>query len=139
MINKSDVFLIFCKFYVFIVTQFNGSIKYLQSDGGGEYMSKKFKQFLDSKGMIHHISCAHTPQQNGLAERKCHHVVETSISLFSYAQLSLLFWYHACSYAAFLINQMPWKGLGMKSPYQVLFGQNPDIHSLKVFGTVVYP
>ncbi|KAM2035287.1 hypothetical protein ACFX16_038395 [Malus domestica] len=139
MINKSDAFSIFCKFYAFVVTQFNGSIKYLQSDGGGEYMSKKFKQFLDSKWMIHHISCPHTPQQNGLAERKHRHVVETTISLLSDAQWSSLFWYHACSHAAFLINRMPCKGLGMKSPYQVLFGQNPDIHSLKVFGTVVYP
>lgn len=29
--------------------------------------------------------------------------------------------------------------LGMHSPYQVLFGQNPEIYNLKIFGAVVYP
>lgn len=35
LVNKSDAFLIFTKFHAFVVNQFNVSIKYLQSDGGG--------------------------------------------------------------------------------------------------------
>ncbi|KAM1493067.1 hypothetical protein PS1_025262 [Malus domestica] len=57
----------------------------------------------------------------------------------SEANLSPSFWYHACSYAAFLINRMPSKVLQMKSPYQLLFDKVPNIQSLKVFGTAVYP
>lgn len=33
---------------------------------------------------------------------------------------------------------MPCRILDMKSPYQVLFGQNPKIYNLKIFGTAVY-
>lgn len=58
-------------------------------------------------------------------------MIETSIPT--------VFWYHACSYAAFLINRMPCKGLDNKSPYQILFGDNVAIHNLKVFGTAIYP
>ncbi|KAM1996404.1 hypothetical protein ACFX15_029356 [Malus domestica] len=53
--------------------------------------------------------------------------------------LSASFWFHACSYATFLINRMPSKVLEMKSPYQVLFDKVPEIQNLKVFGTAVYP
>lgn len=65
--------------------------------------------------------------------------METAINLMSDAKPPTYFWYHSCSHAAFLINRMPCKNLGMKSPYQVLFKCNPDIHFLKVFGIAVYP
>ena len=41
------MFQIFAKFHIFVNTQFNGLIKCLQSDGGGEYVSKMMKSFLD--------------------------------------------------------------------------------------------
>ncbi|KAB2608352.1 hypothetical protein D8674_011520 [Pyrus ussuriensis x Pyrus communis] len=50
MCNKSDVFAIFLKFYAFIHTQFGLTIKGLQTDGGGEYTSKRFTSFLAAKG-----------------------------------------------------------------------------------------
>ncbi|KAM1626584.1 hypothetical protein ACFXTN_013569 [Malus domestica] len=34
---------------------------------------------------------------------------------------------------------MPCKILGMKSPYQLLFHQEPMLHTLKIFGSAVYP
>lgn len=85
------------------------------------------------------MSCPHTPQQNGIAERKHRHLVETALTLMIEAQIPTSFWYHSCSYAAFLIKRMPSRTLEMKSPYQVLFGQNPEVHTLKIFGTAVYP
>lgn len=65
--------------------------------------------------------------------------VETAITLMSDVNLNSTYWYHACPHAAFLINRMSCKTLQMKSPYQVLFGQNPTLQHLKVFGSVVYP
>ncbi|KAM1015935.1 hypothetical protein ACFX2A_046674 [Malus domestica] len=85
------------------------------------------------------ISCPYTPQQNGLAERKHRHVVETAVTLMTEAKLPAQFWFHACSHAAFLINRMPCRILNMKSPYQVLIGQEPDVQNLKIFGSAVYP
>ena len=49
MVNKSDAFTIFSKFLAFVENQFNASIKFLQSDGGGEYMSNMFRQLLAIK------------------------------------------------------------------------------------------
>ncbi|KAM1712703.1 hypothetical protein ACFX12_023547 [Malus domestica] len=85
------------------------------------------------------ISCPYTPQQNGIAKRKHRHVIETAVTLLTEANLPTQFWYHACTHAAFLINRMPSRNLSMQSPYQVVFGLEPEIQHLKVFGTAVYP
>lgn len=55
-------------------------MRYFQSDGGGEFMSNAFKKLLSSNGIVRLISCPHTPQQNGTAERKHSHIVETTVA-----------------------------------------------------------
>ena len=68
--SKSDVFVTFQKIYNMIHTQFGKSIKNIQSDSWGEYIFGEFSTFLSEKGIIHQKSCPHTPQLNGIAERK---------------------------------------------------------------------
>lgn len=106
----------------------------MQTNGGEEYVNSMMKSFLDQKGIEHQISCLYTPQQNGIAERKHRHLVETALSLMIEASIPAMFWYHA----TFLINRMPCKWLDNKSPYQILFGENAAIHNLNVFGTAIY-
>lgn len=60
----------FEKFYSYILTQFNVGIRCLQTNGGGEYVSNKFEDFLKYKGIMHMVSCPYTPQQNGIAKMK---------------------------------------------------------------------
>lgn len=43
----------------------------------GEYISSEFISFLTEKGIIPQKSCPHTPQQNGIVERKNRHILET--------------------------------------------------------------
>ena len=102
-------------------------------------MSVAFKKFLSSKGILHLVSCPYIPQQNGTAERKHRHILETAITLLTSANLPHNFWYHSCAHAVFLINRMPCKYLSMHSPFFQLFKVQPVLHSLKKFGTTVYP
>ncbi|BBH09514.1 hypothetical protein Prudu_022027 [Prunus dulcis] len=139
LLNKSGVFEIFLKFYAFISTQFGAHLQYFQSDGGGEFNSSQFASFLDSKGIIHQLSCPSTPQQNGLAERKNRHVIETALTLLVPANLPGQFWYHAVAHAAYLINFMPSIALGNQSPFQKLFDKPPPLQHLRVFGTAAPP
>jgi hypothetical protein len=50
-------------------------------DLGREYTSNKFCQLLALDGTIHQTSCTDTPTQNGVAERKHRHIIETARSL----------------------------------------------------------
>ena len=67
LINKSDVFSTFVGFSNYVSNHFATSIKILQSDGGGEYLSKSFQQFLLDKGIKHQLFYPYTPEQNDLA------------------------------------------------------------------------
>lgn len=109
LVNKSDVLATFVKFHAFVHTQFSAPIKVFQSDGGGEFNSKAFANFLNSKGIMHYITCPYTPQQNDIAERKNRHLIETSISSMQIASLPKGFWFHSVAHACYLINRMPCK------------------------------
>ncbi|RVW60313.1 Retrovirus-related Pol polyprotein from transposon RE2 [Vitis vinifera] len=58
-----------------------------------EYFSAQFTSFMSHHGILHQSSCAHTPQQNGVAERKNRHLVETARTLLLHSHIphSLLF------------------------------------------------
>ncbi|KAM1099692.1 hypothetical protein ACFX15_006016 [Malus domestica] len=137
--NKSDVCSVFVGFYNFVLNHFTTTIKTLQSDGGGEYISKTLQTFLLDKGINHQISCPHTPEQNGLAERKHRHIIETSITLLQTASLPAQFWSFACQVAVYLINRMPTSTLNNKSPFELLFHSIPDIIHLRIFGCSCFP
>ena len=70
MKNRSEVFPIFQSFCAEIKNQFGIFISILRSDNAREYFSTPFQNFLSSQGILHQSSCAHTPHQNGVAERK---------------------------------------------------------------------
>ncbi|KAL1195981.1 Retrovirus-related Pol polyprotein from transposon RE2 [Cardamine amara subsp. amara] len=84
--NKSDFSSIFIMFQKLVEAQFKIKIGIFQCDGGGEVTSKRFLQHLEDSGIKQLISCPHTPQQNGLAERKHRHVTELGLSIMFQSQ-----------------------------------------------------
>lgn len=52
-------------------------------------------------------SCSHTPQQNGVAEQKHHHLVDTTRTLLINVHAPLKFWGDVVLTACYLINRMP--------------------------------
>jgi len=81
MKHHSELFHIFQSFFNEIKTQFGVSIRVLHNDNGCEYLSHSFKQFMASYGILYQTSCAYTLQQNGVAERKNRHLIETTRTL----------------------------------------------------------
>ena len=140
--NKSDVCDIFQNFYHMILTQFQKKIQVLRSDNGGEYLNHSVKTFCLKNGILHQTSCAHTPQQNGTAERKNRHLLEVARSLLLEMHMPKSFWGDAVLSAAYLINRMPSSVLSFQTPLQSLSYYcdiNSALHILpRVFGCVVY-
>jgi len=81
MKHRSEFFDIYAAFRALIKTQYSAMIKCFRCDLGGEYTSNKFCQMFALDGTIHQTSCTDTPEQNGVAERKYRHIVETARSL----------------------------------------------------------
>ena len=57
--------------------------------------------------MIHQSSCTNTPQQNGVAERKNRHLLDTARSILFYVQAPKPYWGEAVLAVAYLINWLP--------------------------------
>jgi hypothetical protein len=80
MVTKSGVSIIFPHFKKFVETRFQKLLKTLYSDNGGEYIA--LRSFLLLHGITHYTTAPHTPQQNGVSERRHRHLVETGLLYF---------------------------------------------------------
>jgi hypothetical protein len=110
----------------------------VQSDwGGGEY--EKLNSFFKSIGICHLVSCPHTHQQHGVAERKHRHIVEKGLALLGHASMPQKYLDEAFLAATYPINRTPTKLLSYDTPLQKLLGTRPDYSSFCVFGCSCWP
>ena len=139
MKQRSELFTHFRHFCAEIQTQFNTPVKILRSDNAREYLSAPFTDYMHSHGILHQSSCVDTPAQNGVAERKNRHLLETAHALMFHSCVPKLFWADAVSTACFLINRMPSAVLNGSIPYSILFPTTKVFPvDPKIFGCVCF-
>jgi hypothetical protein len=80
------------------------SIKCLRSNGGGEYFSNEFINYLKKHGIQRKCSCNYSPQQNGVTERKNRHIVEIARAMLNEKNLPNYFWAEAVAIAIYIMN-----------------------------------
>ncbi|XP_065880880.1 retrovirus-related Pol polyprotein from transposon TNT 1-94 isoform X1 [Euphorbia lathyris] len=139
MKSRSELFTNFTTFCAEIKTQFNVSVHILRSDNAKEYFSGQFQSFMIQNGILHQSSCVDTPSQNGVAERKNRHLLETTRALLFQTRVPKHFWADAVSTACFLINRMPSSVLQGETPYGTLFPHKPVFPvSPRIFGCTCF-
>ena len=70
--QKGNAFKEFCTDRSFVENQTQLKVKVIRPDNGGEFVSKGWEAFNEQNGIFHKNSIVHTPQQNGINERKNH-------------------------------------------------------------------
>ncbi|GKB84192.1 putative RNA-directed DNA polymerase [Tanacetum coccineum] len=105
--TKNEVFDVFVSFINLINNQFKIKIKMVRSDNGTEFVNHKMNNLFSDLGIIHQTSCAHTPQQNGIAERKHRHLLNVARSLTFQEGIPIRFWSDCVLTAVYLINRLP--------------------------------
>ncbi|KAK1425214.1 hypothetical protein QVD17_20561 [Tagetes erecta] len=136
--SKDQVFQSIESFFYLVQTQFGKVIKVCRSDNGTEFTNNKLQLFFNKNGVIHQTSCAYTPQQNGIVERKHRHLLNTARSLMFQGGLPLSMWNECILTAAYLINRTPSSVLNGRTPYELLFGSKPSLKHLRTFGCLVF-
>lgn len=116
--HKSDVCDLFKDFYMMVQTQFKTSIQVLRS--GGKYVNHRLVTLFKTHGIIHQTSCPHSPQQNGVAERKNHHLLEVTRSLLIDQHVPHYLWGEALYSAVYLINRVPSRIVQFQTPLEAL-------------------
>src|SRR5271156_7050161 len=98
--KKKDEALAKFKLYKnFVETQTGHKLKKLRMDGGKEYVNKQFKNFILEFGMELEITAAHSPAQNGIAERLNRTIVEHARAMIIQHNVPFFLWTEAISYA----------------------------------------
>ncbi|KAL6322290.1 hypothetical protein AAG906_005259 [Vitis piasezkii] len=69
--------------------------------------SNGYKYYICFVDAFSRISCPHTHQQNGVAERKHRHIVENGLTLLARASMSFKYWDESFRTTVFLHNRLP--------------------------------
>jgi len=131
---KGEVFDKFKEYKAFVENQTGMKIKTFLSDNGGEFVSKKFDNFLHECGIQRQTSAPYTPQQNGVVERTNRTIMECARSMIRAQGLDLEFWAKAVNMAIYIKNQCPTKALESKTLQEAWTSRKPDVFHLRVFG-----
>ena len=87
-----------------VETQFSKRIKIFRSDNALKYTQYAFQVVLHSYVTVHQLTCPGTFQQNGRAERKLRHILNTIHDLLSSTKVPASFWGEATLHAVHAIN-----------------------------------
>lgn len=128
--EKSEVFQKFKEFHQLVQNQFDKKIKSLRTDRGGEYLGNAFVDYLNKNGIKSQRTAPHSPQQNGVAERKNRTLIEMARCMLFDANMEFSFWGEAVMMANFLQNRLPWKNVD-KTPFEHWYGRKPIYTNLR--------
>ncbi|PKU82566.1 Retrovirus-related Pol polyprotein from transposon TNT 1-94 [Dendrobium catenatum] len=137
--QKSEVFETFVSFKNQVEKYTAHTIKTIRTDGGTEFLNNNFNQFLVAQGIRHQVSCPYTPEQNGVAERKHRHVIETARTLLKTASVPFKHWPEAVITSVYLINRLPSTLTSPLTPFELLHRTKPEYTHLRIFGCACYP
>jgi hypothetical protein len=137
MKNKSDALDKFKEFLAEAERQTGNKLKILRTDGGGEYFSSDFSNYLKSLGILHEKTNPRTPQENGVAERVNRTLVSMSIAMLKSVESKIgrTSWPYAIQHATFVKNVSPHAALPNDiSPHERYTGNKPNVSMLRTFG-----
>ena len=110
----------------------------IRSDNGKEFVNQFLSKICNDFNIQHQTTVEYTPEQNGKIERENRTVIEMVRTLLHSRNLNLKFWGEAVNTAVYIINRTFLTGKTNKTPYELWHGKVPDIHHLRIFGSVVY-
>ena len=99
--------------------------------------------YFQSQGILHYSSCVNIPQQNGVAERKNGHLLNTTRVLLFQGNVPKSYWGEAVLTVTYIINRILSEVLDNKSPVEILKSFYPHFRTSngltpRVFGCTAF-
>ena len=136
--TKDQTFSTFRNFKSMVEREFDNKIRFIRSDGGGEYCSREFDSYLASEGIQRQLTVAKTPQQNGLSERLNRTIMNGCRTLLIESALPYQFWAEAVATTVYVKNRGYSRSIIGRTSYEALMGVKPDVGYLRTFGSLCY-
>jgi len=113
-------------------------VKRFRTDGGSEYTSKKFAEYLKSDGISKETTTPYTPQSNVVVERANRTIGECVRCMLDVAGLPKEYWAFAVSVAVYLTHCTPTGLVVGKTLYEAWHGRKPSLKHIHVFGCLAF-
>jgi transposase InsO family protein len=107
MRSRNEVLSIYQRFAAMVRTQYSTPIRVFRADSASEYISQLLRGVLAEQGTLAQFSYPGVHAQNGVAERKHCHLLETTSAMMIASSLPPHFWAEAVATSAYLINIQP--------------------------------
>ena len=125
------------------------NIKSLRSDRGGEFTCREFNIYCEEHGIRRQLSSPHTPEQNGIAERRNKSIVEATRDMLfkdDHWITAMLFendepktfWREAINTIVYTLNKVQIRKGLEKKPYELWFSHSPSVKYFRIFGSKCY-
>ena len=82
-------------------------------------MSAAFVGICEATGIKRHLTTPYSPQQNGVVEHRNRTVVEMARTMMRSMKILGRYWEEAVRHAVYLLNRLPTKAMGEKTPCEV--------------------
>ncbi|GJS30724.1 retrovirus-related pol polyprotein from transposon TNT 1-94 [Tanacetum coccineum] len=108
----------------------------IRTDHGRELDNEvQFGEFCNANEITHNFSAPHTPQSNGVVERKNRTLQEISKTMLNEQSLPKKFWCNAVDTSTYILNRVLIRAILGKTPYKLLRGRKPTLDYFRVFGS----
>ena len=134
MNHKDEQFNAFKTYKAWVEHQLDMMLKCIQTDHGGEFLSKSQIAYLKEHGIKHQTSMPYSAQQNGQAERYQRTIINKAQSMCPASGLSDGFWSYAVRATILMDNDTLIKRTDYQTSQELWSGRKPNVSHLWVFG-----
>ena len=131
----------YCKDDVYSSTHFYKVSCYVSSLRMTQFLNavgvEQFKKLCDEKVIVWKLTNPYTPQQNGVAERRNHTLLEMVRFMMAQENLPVSYWGDALLTAAYILNHVPSKSV-TSTPYELWTGRKLDLMHLRPWGPAAF-
>ncbi|GJX43853.1 retrovirus-related pol polyprotein from transposon TNT 1-94 [Tanacetum coccineum] len=122
-----------------IQVRLNATVRNVRIDNGAGFVNQTLCEFYENVGISHQTSVAHTPQQNGVVERRTRTLVETTRTMLIFSKALLFLWAEAINTGCYTQTRSIIRHRYNKTPYELMQDKKPDLSFFHVFGALCYP
>ncbi|GJX09296.1 retrovirus-related pol polyprotein from transposon TNT 1-94, partial [Tanacetum coccineum] len=96
--DEAPAFII--NFLKMIQVRLKETVQRIRTNNGTKFVNQTLREYYEKVGISHETSVAHSPQQNGVVERRNHTLIKAARTMLIYAKAPLFLWAKAVATAS---------------------------------------
>nr|GEZ14272.1 uncharacterized mitochondrial protein AtMg00810-like [Tanacetum cinerariifolium] len=136
--SKDETPEVLIDFLRLVQRELKAQVRIVRTDKGTKFLNQTLHAYFAAEGILHQMSVARTPKQNGVVERRNQTLVEAARTMLSVAKVPLFFWAEAIATTCFTQNRSLVIPRHEKTPYRIINDQKPSVKFFHIFSSRSY-